>query len=101
MIQLIASLTTNPNEPEAFQTYFSTAMELMESVGAKLVQKIDLGNAVIGEPASEMVLLVDYPSYRAIDDVFQSDRYKSIIEVRDKAFLKYNICLVDNNELLG
>ncbi|MEM1299135.1 MAG: DUF1330 domain-containing protein [Pseudomonadota bacterium] len=100
MIQVIASLTTNPDEPEALKKYFEIALPLVASVGARVSQRITMGDPVIGEQASEMILVVDYPSYQAIDDVFQSAAYRSIIEARDKAFLKYNICIVDDNELV-
>lgn len=100
MIQVIASLTTNPNEPDALQSYLDVAQELLARVGARMSQKIVFGDSVVGEQASEMILVVDYPSYKAIDDVFQSPEYRDIIETRDKAFLKYNICIVDDNELV-
>ena len=97
MIQVVASMAFNPQEPEALQTYFDVAMPLLEKVGAKVAQKIEVGDPVIGEKASEIVMLVDYPSYDAIDSVFESDEYKAVIPIRDKAFLKYNVCIVNDN----
>ena len=99
MIQLVASLTVNPDEPEALRTYFDVAMGLIEDVGAKLSQKIEYGDPVIGDKPFEMVMLVDYPNYEAVRKVFHSEAYRAIIPERDKAFLKYNICLVQTNDL--
>ena len=101
MVQVVASLTINPDEPEAVETYFETAMPLLEKVDAKVVQRLELGTAVIGERPSEVVMLVDYPSYEAVESVFNSPEYKAIAPTRDKAFLKYNVCIVNKNELSG
>ena len=100
MIQVIASLAINPDEPDALDTYFRVAGTLMEEVGASITQKIELGEAVIGEKASEIVMLVKYPSLDALQQVFNSPEYESLIPIRDKAFVKYNICYVDSNDLL-
>jgi uncharacterized protein (DUF1330 family) len=96
MVQVMASLTVNPNEPDALQHYFDMASMLMQRVGAEIVQRIELGAPVVGEKSAEIVLLVNYPSYRAIDMVFKSPEYKTLIPFRDKAFLKYNVCIVSN-----
>ena len=66
---------------------------------AKLSQKIEYGDPVIGDKPFEMVMLVDYPNYEAVRKVFHSEAYQAIIPERDKAFLKYNICLVQTNDL--
>ncbi len=99
MVQVVASMAFNPQEPEALQTYFDVAMPLLQKVGAKVAQKIEVRDPVIGVKASEIVMLVDYPSYDAIDRVFESDEYKAVIPIRDKAFLKYNVCIVNDNVL--
>lgn len=100
MLQVIASLKTNPEEPEALQTYFDTAIPLLERAGAKIRQRIEVGDEIVGKNAPEIMMLVDYPSYEAIDAVFQSAEYKSVIPVRDRAFLKYNVCIVNENQLI-
>ena len=101
MIEVVASLTINPDEPEAQHEYFTTAMQLIEKSGAKLVQKIELGQPVIGEQLSELLMLVEYANEDAVNSVFESDEYKAIIPARDKAFLKYNVCMVVRNELVA
>lgn len=101
MIQVVASLTINPNEPEALQKYFEVTMPLIKKVGAKVAQKIELGEAVIGDNPAKILMLVDYPTYDAVDAVFKSPEYLSIIDQRDKAFLNYNVCIVSKNELVA
>ena len=101
MIQVVASLTINPEEPQALQAYMDGAMALIEKAGGKVVQTINLGDAIVGDPPSELLMLVDYPSYDAVDYVFRSKAYRDIIPHRNKAFLKYNICLVSKIDGLG
>ena len=100
MVQVVASLSINPEEPEAVEAYFAVAMPLIEKAGAKVVQKIEVGEVVVGEQPSEMVMLVEYPSYEAVEGVFKSPEYRAIIPKREKAFLKYNVCIVSKNDLV-
>lgn len=95
MIQLIASLTINESEPEAFQKYFETANPLIETFGGRVVHKFDVGQSIVGKKPSEILMLVEYPSRASVDALFNSEEYKSIIPFRDSAFHVYNICLVE------
>ncbi|MFK7942314.1 MAG: DUF1330 domain-containing protein [Paracoccaceae bacterium] len=98
MIQVVASLTINPDEQDALQDYFQVASQLMEKYEGKLVQRLELGNPVIGEKVTEIIMVVEYPDFAVVQEIFLSDEYKSVQNARDRAFLKYNICLVDRNE---
>lgn len=100
MVQVVASLTINPEEPEALDTYFGVAMPLIDKVGAKVIQKIEVGDPVVGEQPSELVMLVEYPSYEAVEKVFKSAEYQAVIPFREKAFLKYNVCIVSKNDTI-
>ena len=71
MVQVVASLSINPDEPEAVATYFGVAMPLIEKVGAKVLQKIEVGEPVVGEQPSELVMLVEYPSYEDVERVLE------------------------------
>ena len=98
-IQVVACLMTNPNETEALNSYFSVAGRLIESAGAQITQKIELGDPLIGDRPAEILMLVDYPDFDAFERVLRSSEYKSIIPIRKKAFLKYNICIVNENSV--
>lgn len=99
MVQLIASLTINEKEPEALQAYFETVNPLIEAMGGKVLQRIDVGDPVVGEAMPRLLMVVEYPSREAIQGVFESEAYKSIIPARKLAFSTYNICLVEDSEL--
>lgn len=93
-LQVVACVTPNPDEPEAQKEYFSVTMPLLEQVGARIIQKFDMGDAVVGERVAETLMVVEYPSLEALDQVFKSDAYKSIIPARDKAFKTYNVSII-------
>ena len=99
MIQVVASLTINPEAPEAVQTYFDVALPLIQNAGAKVVQKIDVGETIVGDPPVKILMLVDYPSREAVLRVFESVEYRSIVEARKQAFLEYNVSFVSSNSL--
>lgn len=100
MIQLVASMTTNPDETEAYETYLKGAMALIEHVGARITQRIELGAPIIGEVPAKILLLVEYPNHASVRRIFDSAAYKALIPFRDRAFLDYNICLVERNDFL-
>ena len=99
MPQVLASLRINPENPDAVNTYFEAAIPLIEAVGGKVIEQIDLGEQLIGKTGSSFVFVVEYPDRDAIDRVFSSAQYKSIIPVRDKAFSHYNISIIEMREL--
>jgi len=47
-----------------------------------------------------MVMLVEYPDYESVEKVFKSAEYQAIIPSREKAFLKYNVCIVSKNDMV-
>lgn len=95
MIQLLASLTINAREPEALQKYFEIANPLVEKFGGQVLKTLEIGKPIVGNKPSELILLVEYPSRDAVEELFGSDEYKSTIPYREKAFLVYNICLIE------
>jgi uncharacterized protein (DUF1330 family) len=48
----------------------------------------------MGPAPAETVVMVEYPNRAAVDLVFGSADYASIIPVRDRAFLSYKISIV-------
>lgn len=96
-IQVVATIAINPDEPKALEEYFKVTMPLLEEVGAKVIQRFDLGEVVVGQAVAETLMVVEYPSLDALDSVFKSDLYKSIIPFRDKAFKTYNVSVLSGS----
>ena len=94
LAQVLASLTINPAHPEAVSAYFDTALPLIESASGKVVQRLELGEQLIGTDIGKIVMLVESPDREAISNVFDSDAYRAIIPTRDKAFLQYNVSII-------
>lgn len=94
MVQVIASLKINPDEPEAVEEYFGTMMPLADKVGARLLQKIEIQEPIVGGWDMETILQLKYPDRTAVSRIFDSTQYQSIVPVRDRAFLKYDVCIV-------
>ena len=43
-------------------------------------------------------MIMDFPSKRALTEMFESDGYKRLIPARDKAFAEINICCASDLE---
>ena len=93
-VTVIALVTINDNAPEALAAYFRVTGPLLEKVGAKIVQRFKISETVIGLEPTQSVVIVEYPSRDAVDQVFGSDEYQTIKEIRDKAFSYYQISIV-------
>lgn len=93
-VYVIACLSVNPDANDDYQTYLSVALPLMEKVGGKVTQQFPVGDVVVGDKVAESIMVVEYPNLAAIDALFQSDEYKAIIPVRDRAFSTYNVSIV-------
>ena len=88
-VLVVARVTANHKEPVALAAYMSATGPLLIEAGAKIIHEYRLGEAVVGNNASESIVVVEYPSREAVDLVFESEIYKRIIPTRDRAFLVY------------
>jgi uncharacterized protein (DUF1330 family) len=96
-VTVIAHTTINEEAAEALGDYLKVALPLLDSVGARIVQRYKCAERVVGVAPAETIIVVEYPDRAAIDAVFQSAAYKSIEGVRDEAFLTYRITIVEEN----
>lgn len=93
-VYVIACLTPNPDRPDDYQTYIKVAMALLEKVGGKLSQQFPVGDVVVGNKPAETIMVVEYPDIAAVHSLFQSEEYKALIPVRDRAFTTYSVSIV-------
>ena len=91
---LIACVTVNPAEPDAYKTYMERTGPLLEQAGAKISQAFAVDDVVIGQKPAETVMIVEYPDLDAVHDLFDSPEYQSIIPLRDKAFSTYSVSVI-------
>lgn len=90
---MIALNTVNPDNPDAVKAYAEAAMPLIKAAGGKPIGRFDCGEVITGTGFPGLVLAVEFPSAQAIKQVFESDAYKALIPMRDKAFSSFNVCI--------
>ena len=93
-VLVLALVTINEAEPYALAKYLDATIPLLDEVGAKIIQRFDVNEVVVGRRPAHSVMIVEYPDREAVDKVFTSATYKSIVPYRDKAFLDYHISVV-------
>ena len=93
-VTVIALLTIAENAPMALAEYLRVTAPLLERAGARITKRFQISEMVAGTAPAQSVLMVEYPSRAAVDQVFNSPEYKSIIPIRDKAFLTYQVSIV-------
>lgn len=94
-ITVFALTTVNPDDLEALSMYLGTTKPLLEGAGAEIVQGFEISETIIGDALPEMVTIVRYPDRAAVDRVFESAEYQALKEIRQRAFLRYQIGIVE------
>ena len=87
---LVVTATPNPNEMESVQSYLKGVFPLLLSAGGRLVKRLKV-NEVIHGNRSGMTLVMDFESVEAINTLFSSEEYASLVPVRDQGFTEMNI----------
>lgn len=90
-VKVIALVTINDDQPMALATYLAATGPLLEAVGAKIIQRFSVQEAVVGRKPAQSVMIVEYPNRQAVDAVFGSQIYQDIVPIRDTAFSTYNV----------
>lgn len=93
-VTIVALVTINEDEPQALAKYLAVTMPLLEKAGAKIVQRFEVQEMVVGHRPAKTIMVVEYPDRSAIDWVFKSAEYQSVKEIRDVAFLDYQVSIV-------
>jgi len=93
--KVIALVTINEDQTQALAKYLELTVPVLERVGAKITERYILEEEIVGDKPAETVVIVDYPSRAAIDEVFSSSEYKQAAPFRDKAFSTYSIHVVE------
>lgn len=78
----------NPAEKEAAETYIKKVTAMQEAAGAVTLARHPIAAAFIGDLEVDVVAIVEFPSQSAFDEVFESEEYKALIPLRERAFSK-------------
>lgn len=98
-IKLIALTSVNPDEEDALLHYLSVVGPLMTAAGAELIERIELGKAIVGSDMPQFMTIMEYPSEEAINRVFLSAEYQGLKSIRQKAFSHYQISIERQNDV--
>ncbi len=95
MAKVIALVTINEEQPLALAKYLELTEPVLERVGANIIQRYMLDEEVVSHRPAKTIIVVDYPSRDAIDEVFSSREYEPAIPFRDVAFSTYSVHAVE------
>ncbi len=87
-VHLTIVATINPEEKEALSYYLEKVGALYLKVKAQPIQKLKITKALIGDHTPSLVAIMEFPTMKSLNDVFESDEYNKLLPYRDKAFLK-------------
>lgn len=91
---LIVTADPAPEGAAAMSSYTFAVHELFAVAGGKVIRRGQIGQTLAGRfPA--LFLLMEFPTRRAILEVFDSDAYQAILAARERAFSHVNIAILD------
>ncbi|MBC8755953.1 DUF1330 domain-containing protein [Kordia sp. YSTF-M3] len=88
---MIVNAVLDPNEKEAFALYSERSGPLFKNVGAKPISKYKVAQNIVGDKKLQVVAIMEFPSKKAILDVFESEAYKELLPLRAKAFTELEV----------
>lgn len=89
----------NPNQTDAYKEYSAASHELLTEAGATTIGMYNIDATVFGDCAGQTFGYAEALTEKTLTDVFNSDAYKALIPIRDKAFTSMNIYIGTWNEL--
>lgn len=96
-IHVLALTTVNPENPEALSAYIATTTPLLEQAGAEIIMRYYVVEEIVGTQPAKVMTIVRYPDRAAVDHVFKHAEYGALRDIRDAAFLEYQINIVDTH----
>ncbi len=87
---LVVTATPSGEEMDSVQAYLQGVLPLFTEAGGTLVKRLRVDNVLRGQ-ASAMVMVMDFESESAINQLFDLKEYAELIPVRDRGFKEMNI----------
>lgn len=78
----------NPDGKEELINYIEKVGELYKKVNATQVVKFKITDSLIGDYIPSIVSVMEFSDMNSLKEVFESEEYKKIIPLRNKAFSK-------------
>ena len=93
---LIVTSEPNFSEKDALQEYVKGVMPLLLGLDGKIVKRSMITDTINGKQNFLFILIMDFPSKKALKSMFLSEEYKKLIPIRDKCFNLVNIHFADD-----
>ena len=88
---LIVTSQPNPDQQEALKEYVAGVMPLLMGLGGTVIKRSMITYTYHGEQTFTFLLVMDFPSKKALREMFDSEAYQKLVPIRDKGFAKIDI----------
>jgi len=95
---LIVTSSPNPSEMEELKKYVQGVMPLLLNLGGTVIRRSKITDTYHGEQSFVFLLIMDFPSKKALTEMFDSETYKTLIPHRSKGFSDINILYAEDLE---
>jgi len=95
---LIVTSTLGSDQQEALTKYVQGVMPLLLKLGGVVIKRSMVTDTYHGDKYFTFILVMDFPSKKALVEMFESESYQSLIPAREKGFKSINILFADNLE---
>lgn len=87
---LIVNAVPNPEHMDDMRAYLQQSGPLVNGLGGSPPKRMKVTETINGDVPA-LVLFMDFPDRDAVQAVFASDAYRSLIPIRDRGFLRMDI----------
>ena len=94
--RMVAVGKLNPENADALQHYVENVVPMLLGAGGEVICRLKNKGVVSGTgDAPETIFMMDFASEEKIREVFDSEQYKALIPVRNRAFREINILVAE------
>ncbi|OZA13735.1 MAG: hypothetical protein B7Y02_05565 [Rhodobacterales bacterium 17-64-5] len=92
----LALTSLRPGGEDALHRYLEVVSPLMQTAGARLINRYEVKRTLSGSDLPEVVSIIEYPDTEAVRRVFEAAEYLALAPVREAAFQRYDICVLED-----
>jgi len=95
-ITLVVTSSPNPEELQSLQAYVEGVMPLLLNLGGTVIKRSKITDVYHGKQSFTFLLVMDFPSQKALTEMFDSEEYKALIPKRNKGFIDIDILYAED-----
>lgn len=93
---LVVTSSPNPKEVQALQEYVQGVMPLLLNLGGTIIKRSRITHVYHGKQSFTFLLVMDFPSKKALTEMFDSEEYQVLIPKRNRGFVDINILYAED-----